>query len=433
VPREIPKSLVVGAGVTVVGLAALYLFTRLPGGAETGTLQSAGSRLGTGAVAYTGGDKCATCHQRVSPDIVHQFAAGAMARAGVTCEDCHVLPRGDPLAHEHEGFLITSAPTPKQCGRCHVREAAEYIRSRHAGPAWMALSGWSDFTPAQRAQTEQIAELTRGPNGIPTATRNAIFDLEGPSVTPAACQSCHAIGRPNHDGSIGDCTKCHLRHEFSLAQVRKPEVCGQCHLGPDHPQDEIYRESAHGVMYATEGAAWRWSQPAGRLTTLDMPAPTCATCHLSGFGAQGTTHEVGDRLSKFLFAAVSTDRPGGAEHRLAMQQVCENCHSQPFVLGVYRRADSVTAFVNARVREASDLVSGLVRDGVITARPFATGISFDAFDLWHYYGRTAKFAAYMQGPDFVQWHGVYPLLEQLTKVEEDAAALRSRRGGRARP
>ena len=35
--------------------------------------------------------------------------------------------------------------------------------------------------------TEQIAELTRGPNGIPTATRNAIFDLEGPSVTPAAC------------------------------------------------------------------------------------------------------------------------------------------------------------------------------------------------------------------------------------------------------
>ncbi len=430
-PREFPRSLVIAGAVTVVGLAALFLFTRLPGGAETATLQGAGSRLGSGpaAVAYTGGDKCATCHQRVSPDIVHQYAAGAMARSGVTCEDCHVLPRGDSLGHEHEGFWVTAAPTPRQCGRCHVREAAEFVRSRHAGPAWMALSGWSDFTPAQRAATEQIAELTRGPNGIPTATRNAIFDMEGPSVTAAACQRCHEIGRPNADGSIGNCNKCHLRHAFSLAQARKPEVCGQCHLGPDHPQDEIYRESAHGVMYATEGAAWNWSQPAGRLTTLDMPAPTCATCHLSGFGGQGTTHEVGTRLSKFLFAAVSADRPDAARNRLAMQQVCENCHSQPFVLDAYRRADSVTAFVNAHVQQASDLLSALIRDGVITAKPFATGISFDAFDLWHYYGRTAKFAAYMQGPDFVQWHGVYPLLEQLTKVEEDAAALRARRGG----
>lgn len=48
-------------------------------------------------------------------------------------------------------------------------------------------------------------------------------------------------------GSIGNCSKCHLRREFFLAQVRKPEVCGQYHLGPDHPQDEIYKESAHGV------------------------------------------------------------------------------------------------------------------------------------------------------------------------------------------
>jgi len=435
VARELPRSLVVGAVVTVAGLALLFLFTRLPGGGETATLQSAGARLASGPVAYTGGDKCATCHQRVSPDIVHEYAAGAMARAGVTCEDCHVLPQGDAQGHAHEGFFITAKPTPKQCGRCHVRETEQFTHSRHAGPAWMALTGWSDFSPAQRAETEQIPELTRGPNGIPTATRNAIFDLEGPSVTPAACQRCHQIGRPNSDGSIGDCTTCHLRHEFSLAQVRKPEVCGQCHLGPDHPQEEIYRESAHGVMYATEGSHWNWSQPAGRLTTLDMPAPTCATCHMSGFGGQGTTHEVGTRLSKFLFAAVSSDRPNAAQNRLAMQQVCENCHTRPFVLDVYRRADSVTAFVNARVQEASTLLAGLVRDGVLSGKPFATPISFDAFDLWHYDGRTAKFGAYMQGPDFVQWHGVYPLLEELARIREEAAALRAQHGaaGRARP
>ena len=30
----------------------------------------------------------------------------------------------------------------------------------------------------------------------------------------------------------------------------------------------------------------------------------------------------------------------------------------------------------------------------------------------------------MQGPDYVQWHGIYPLLKQLTIVKEEAAKLR---------
>ena len=40
---------------------------------------------------------------------------------------------------------------------------------------------------------------------------------------------------------------------------------------------------------------------------------------------------------------------------------------------------------------------------------------------------SSKFAAYMQGPDYVQWHGVYPLLKQLSKVKEDALALRAQK------
>ncbi len=414
--RELPKTLVIGTAVVIVVLIALYLFTKLPSGGETTKVSQ---------VSFSGGDKCATCHERVTPDIVNQFASSTMAKAGVKCEDCHVVERANPTGHEHEGFFITYSPTPKQCGRCHVRETDQFEHSRHAGPAWMALTGFDDFTPSQKKLTEEIPELTRGPNGIPTATRNALFDMEGPDITPAACQRCHSIGEPNADGSIGNCSKCHLRHAFSLAQVRKPEVCGQCHLGPDHPQEEIYRESAHGVMYATEGSNWNWNQVPGRLTTRDFPAPTCATCHMSGFGGQGTTHEVGTRLSKFLFAAISEERPNGPQNRRVMQEICSNCHSQPFINGVYRRADSVTSFVNRKVAEASAIITGLIKDKVITAKPFATQISYDAFDLWHYYGRTAKFAAYMGGPDYVQWHGIYPLLKQLNKVREDAALLRA--------
>jgi len=413
--NQIPKTLIIGISITLFVLIIIFLFTSLPG---------SGERTNVERVSFGGADKCAACHKRVTPDIVNQFAMSTMARSGVRCTDCHVVDRSNPMGKEHEGFFITASPTPKQCAKCHPAETKQFEHSRHSGPAWIALTGFSDFTPAQQKEIEKIPEVNRGKNGIITATRNSLFDIEGPSVTPAACQSCHSIGKPNADGSIGNCNKCHLRHEFSLSQVRKPEICGQCHLGPDHPQMEIYHESAHGVMYQTEGSKWNWDQKPGRLTPKDMPAPTCATCHMSGFGNQGTTHDVGLRLSKFLFAAVSTDRPNAFEGREAMKAICANCHSSDFIDEQYAKADSVTKLVNSKVKEASAILEGLVKDGIISNKPFATQISFEAFDLWHYYGRSAKFGAYMQGPDYVQWHGIYPLLKQLTIIKEEAARLR---------
>lgn len=57
------------------------------------------------------------------------------------------------------------------------------------------------------------------------------------------------IGRINPDGSLGACSACHQRHEFEMVQARRPEACGKCHLGPDHPQKEIYEESKHGINF----------------------------------------------------------------------------------------------------------------------------------------------------------------------------------------
>ncbi len=422
--KQLPRTLVIGFIITVVAIIFIYLFTQLPTGGEKVTVKQ---------VSYGGSDKCATCHKRVTPDIVNQYSMSTMAKSGVKCIDCHGVERSNPMGIDHQGFFITTSPTPKQCGTCHPSEKKQFDHSRHGAPAWIALSGLDDFSPEQKKVIETIPEANRGPNGIITATRNSLFDIEGSSVTPMACQTCHSIGKPNKDGSIGNCNKCHLRHEFSLSQARKPEICGQCHIGPDHPQMEIYHESAHGVMYQTDGEKWNWDQKPGRLSVQDMPAPTCATCHMSGFGSQGTTHDVGRRLSKFLFAAVTSDRPNYEEGRLAMKQVCANCHSQPFIENIYLHADSVTAYVNGKVKEASTIIESLVNDGIISDKPFEHQISFDAFDLWHYYGRTAKFGAYMQGPDYVQWHGVYPLLKQLSKLKEDAAKLRSENKKGARP
>lgn len=69
------------------------------------------------------------------------------------------------------------------------------------------------------------------------------------------------VGTRYPDDSIGTCTVCHERHTFSKADAGKPEVCGACHLGPDHPNIEIYDEPKHGQLYHTQGEKWNFDSP----------------------------------------------------------------------------------------------------------------------------------------------------------------------------
>lgn len=144
---------------------------------------------------------------------------------------------------------------------------------------------------------------------------NPIGALEGQTAVAGGCDKCHAVGRPNADGSIGTCTNCHARHAASAELARLPETCGQCHMGPDHSQVEIYHESKHGVLFNAQRARMNLSAPPKELTTKDMPVPTCATCHMSGIEGQGVTHDVTERLSWYLFAEVSEHRPTFATRR----------------------------------------------------------------------------------------------------------------------
>jgi len=207
------------------------------------------------------------------------------------------------------------------------------------------------------------------------------------------------------------------RRPATSEQVRKPETCNQCHIGPDHPQWEIYQESPHGIAYMTGGHEWNWDAEAGTLTTEDFPAPTCATCHLSGFGATGTTHDVGERLTWFLFAPISGRRPSYQENRVEMQAVCQECHNNNWIDAFYEDADAAVEAVNEWVRESDEIMQPLIDQGLLTAEPFDEPIDFVDFDLWHHWGRTTKFGAWMQGPDYTQWHGAYEVLRELAELE----------------
>jgi hypothetical protein len=362
-------------------------------------------------------DECVVCHRRTTPGILEQYGYSTMAAAEVSCQDCHEVEADYAGAVEHEGTYVLNQPTTAMCQRCHAAETAQFNQSRHGLPAYIAYAGTGGLTPEQLEKYEAIPEGGFAPDKM----RNALYALEGPAITRFACEECHNIGRPQADGSVGECQKCHLRHKFSLEQARKPETCNYCHIGPDHPQWEIYQESPHGIAYSTDGHNWHWEAEPGTLTVNDFPAATCAVCHVSGFGASGTTHDVGDRLTWYLFAPISERRPSWQDNRTRMQNVCRECHNENFIETFYEDADAATEAVNVWVAESDEIVAPLKEQGLLTAEPFDEPIDFTYFDLWHHWGRTAKFGAWMQGPDYTQWHGAYEVLRELAELREVVA------------
>jgi hypothetical protein len=357
-------------------------------------------------------DPCVSCHRNASPGIVEQYGVSTMAAANVHCVDCHEVEANHAGAVEHEGTWVLPSPTASMCQRCHEQETLQLRHSRHGLPAYVAYAGSEGLSPELMAQYEAIPEGEFGPE----QARNALFAMEGEAITHFACEPCHDVGKPAADGSVGQCQKCHLRHQFTIEQARKPETCNSCHIGPDHPQWEIYQESAHGIAYATDGDRWNWSAAAGTLDPTDFPAPTCATCHFSGFGGAATTHDAGDRLTWFLAAPVSTRRPAWQDNQVRMKSVCLECHSSGFVDDFYQAADRGTEAVNELVREADEIIRPLQERDLLTDAPFDEPIDFEHFENWHHWGRTAKFGMWMQGADYTQWHGAYEMLKSLTEL-----------------
>jgi len=101
-----------------------------------------------------------------------------------------------------------------------------------------------------------------------------------------------------------------------------------------------------------------------------------------------------------------------------MQSVCLECHNDGFVKDFYTAADEATAAVNAWVKQSNEMMQPLVDNKLLTAAPFDEPIDYTYFELWHHWGRTAKFGVWMQGADYVQWHGAYEILSDLAELRE---------------
>lgn len=223
------------------------------------------------------GKACLECHRDSTPGIVEQWQSSAHAKSAVDCYSCHKANDNDPAVFNHYGHKIAVIVTPNYCARCHAAEVKEFEKSHHAAAA--------KFIGSLDNMLGEIVE--GGPaanNGCRQCHGSEVKYLGEGKFDPATWPNS-GIGRINPDGSKGSCAACHGRHSFSSATARMPENCGKCHLGPDHPQIEIYNESKHGIQYRANLAKMNLDSKSWIVGKDYSAAPTCATCHMSAIAS----------------------------------------------------------------------------------------------------------------------------------------------------
>ncbi len=213
-----------------------------------------------------------------------------------------------------------------------------------------------------------------------------------------------------------------------MAEARKPEACASCHLGPDHPDIEIYNNTKHGQIYATEGDEWEWDSAPDAWEPGDYRAPTCAVCHMSGIGELKTTHNVSDRLYWNLWAKSSKKRDSndpmnalfgnGDEGRAKMKLVCNACHSSLHTDNYFEQGDRAVQLYNVEYyAPALKMLNDLKDKGLLKDNPWDDEFQKVYYHLWHHEGRRARQGAMMGAPDYAHWHGFFELQQDLYKLQ----------------
>jgi hypothetical protein len=376
------------------------------------------------------GQECIACHSELNKGLFADWAKSHHAKDNVTCIDCHKASPGDKdISTMHADYSetpISAIVSPKDCGRCHPREAKEYARSKHANTLeiiWK-IDGW--LNDGMNNDIERATGCFHC-HGTDVKIKDGKFDSNTwPNV---------GVGRLNPDGSKGSCSSCHTRHKFSRAEARKPEACGQCHLGPDHPQIEIYKESKHGAIYDAEGHTWNWDSPKDEWKPgVDYRAPTCSTCHMSGINGVKTTHDVTERLA-WETQAPLTVRPNEFkpwpakldpdQEREKMKKVCLACHSQTWTDGHFDRLDATIENYNeVYYKPMKKLVDGLYEKKLLSKeKPLDEHLEVQMYELWHHEGRRARFGAAMMAPDYAWWHGFYEMKKRCMEIEDEVEEI----------
>ena len=268
------------------------------------------------------------------------------------------------------------------------------------------------------------------------------------------------VGRINPDGSRGSCSSCHPRHSFTLEIARKPHTCAQCHLEPDVPAWDVYKESKHANIYSSKGESWNFTNVPWVLGE-DFTAPTCAACHNSlitdsrGNVVVRRTHDFGSRLWVRIFGLVySHAQPKSGEtyliknkdglslpttfvaeqaesflidqkeqnKRIAnLSALCISCHSTSWTNNHFAKMNSTIAEADQMVKSSTLLLVKAWEENLADkTNPFDEVIESQWTRQWLFYGNSVRYASAMTGaPDYATFkNGWWDMTKNLKEMEE---------------
>ena len=377
---------------------------------------------------------CVSCHREKTPGIYDQWGDSKHFGANVGCYECHKADASDKDSIKHKDFTIAVIVSPKDCSNCHEREVKEFDSSHHAS-AGNILGSLDNHL----AEVIEGAPLLNGTSPVVTigcaGCHGSIVRVNSDGTLNSATWPNTGVGRINPDGSKGACSACHLRHNFDSEQARHPDNCGRCHLGPDHPQKEIYEESAHGVSFRAHLDEMNLASDKWIVGEDYTAAPTCATCHMSRTKDLPVTHDVGGRISWNLRGPVSTKIDEKAikagkevkpwlERRKDMKSVCQACHGRNIADAHFEQLDSfVDLYNNKFAIPAKKLITAMLENGLRDKVKFNESVEWTYFYLWHHEGRRARHGAAMFAPDYAHWEGMYEMahrfyIEMVPEIKE---------------
>ncbi len=460
-------------------------------------------------------ETCIDCHQSVTPGIVSDWKTSLHASSSVGaalskselerrvsidpeselagetnsigCYECHSLNTDNHKdSFDHFGYTINIVVSPNDCSTCHPVEVEQYSHSKKAF-AHDILSKNEVYTTLVNSITETKdyssgTFITHGSNE--TTLGETCYACHGTVVNVNGMQTIDSdfgeldvpvltnwpnqgVGRINPDGSKGACTACHPRHSFSIEVAREPYTCGQCHLEPDVPAYNVYKESKHGNIFTSLSGKFNMNKVPWTVGK-DFTAPTCAVCHNSlvvdgdenilaershDFGARlwvrifglpyshpqpksGETYNIrnsdglqlatnftGSPSSEFLLTQAEQE-----DRRNLMSNVCKSCHSTSWVNNQLDKLDKVNSESDAMVLSATKiLLDGWEKGVADNKNPFDENIEQLWVAQWLFYANSVRYGTAMMGPDYATFkNGWWNMSHNLQKMHDIVNSARKK-------
>lgn len=453
---------------------------------------------------------CLGCHSSVTPGIVHDWLKSshalhtieeslqksllerkltisesplAQTQIVVGCAECHTAnPEKHGDTFDHNGYHVHPVVTPEDCAICHPAEFHQYTKNlmSHAyanlvkNPVYSKLldsvNSFSSFTEkvksSKRSDEETDADSCLHCHGTYLKV-NGMRRVETPlgemSFPVLSGWPNQGVGRVNPDNSLGACTSCHPRHSFSIEVARRPEVCSECHKGPDVPAYSVYSVSKHGNIYNTFKNEWNFKSVPWTIGR-DFTAPTCAGCHVSllvtpeGEVVSERTHQMNDRLGWRIFGLIYAhahplspdttiiknlaglplpteltgeqvkayliDKDEQRNRLKKMQQTCLTCHSTEWVEQHFNRFENTIATTNELTLNATKIINAAWSQGIAKGLSqndsiFNEGLEKKWVEQWLFFANSTRFASAMMGADYgVFANGRWYLNKNLQEMEE---------------